>query len=488
MIFFKKHLLLFASVILLTLLLSSCATYHDRILGIQQETIKGNYQKANKLLDGTSLLTNKRNRLLYLLEKGKLFHLMKSYDSSNLYLNEADRLMESANGTVKNIALSTLLNPMMQEYQPEDFEKFMVHYYKSLNYLYLGNTESAIVEARRITLVSNAQEDKYVGKNNRYNSDPFSMSLQGMLYEKTKDYNNAFIAYRNAADVYLNNKNEYYGITIPEQLKLDVLRTASIMGFETEKALYEKKFNLTYNNDITPEGGEAIIFWENGLAPFKEEQSVSFNVLKNNNGTYYFTDAGGLYSFPFDYNTQGYNQQMSSRIGNIRFFSIALPRYVVRRSAFNKATLQTGNTKKQFEKSQDLNVLSVEILKQRFGKELGAALSRMLIKKLAEYALEPSYNNNYSHLSAAERKKEEERRNKQELLALGLKIFNRATEKADTRNWQSLPAHIFYTRIPLQKGQNTINITFIGNGQSTPQSFTINGTGALQFYSVFSIQ
>lgn len=69
---------------------------------------------------------------------------------------------------------------------------------------------------------------------------------------------------------------------------------------------------------------------------------------------------------------------MSSRIGNVQFFSIALPRYVVLPMFFRSAILQSETYNQPFEKSQDLNVLSVAVLKQRFTRELGKALSRML--------------------------------------------------------------------------------------------------------------
>jgi hypothetical protein len=34
-----------------------------------------------------------------------------------------------------------------------------------------------------------------------------------------------------------------------------------------------------------------------------------------------------------------------------------------------------------------------------------------------------------------------------------MNLINTATEKADTRNWQSLPAYIHYVRVPLQKAK-----------------------------------
>src|SRR5690606_33710583 len=156
---------------------------------------------AYDILDNNKLLRLKRNRLLYLLEKGKMAHLLHQYDSSNRYFNEADLFIEDARVSAKDIALGTLLNPMMQTYRGEDFEKFMVHYYKALNYLYLGQMEDALVEARRISLRSYAQSDKTNGNENRYSGDAFSLMLQGIIYEKSGEVNNAFISYRNDADV-----------------------------------------------------------------------------------------------------------------------------------------------------------------------------------------------------------------------------------------------------------------------------------------------
>ena len=142
--------------LLLMLFLFSCAGYNARIARYYEQVTQQRYEKAYDILDNTKLLRLERNRLLYLLEKGKMAHLLHQYDSSNRYFNEADLFIEDARGSAKDIALGTLLNPMMQTYRGEDFEKFMVHYYKALNYLYLGQMEDALVEARRISLRSYA--------------------------------------------------------------------------------------------------------------------------------------------------------------------------------------------------------------------------------------------------------------------------------------------------------------------------------------------
>ena len=85
------------------------------------------------------------------------------------------------------------------------------------------------------------------------------------------------------------------------------------------------------------------------------------------------------------------------------------------------------------------------------------------------------------------KKKEKKERAQREALALGLQIFNFATEKADTRNWQSLPHTIYYTRVPLQKGVNIISLQLNGYSSKSIQ-LTVNGNGSLQFQNICTVK
>ncbi|HYH15899.1 MAG TPA: hypothetical protein VD794_11790, partial [Flavisolibacter sp.] len=159
MVVFSKHISRALAVSSLMLFFFSCGTYNTQVSSYYAQVLSQDYEKANKAIDSNKKLKHGRNRLLYLLEKGKMLHLMKNYAASNQYLNEADLFIEDSRTSVKDVAVGTLLNPMMQTYKGEDFEKFMVHYYKALNYLYLGLADEALVEARRISLQSYNQQD-----------------------------------------------------------------------------------------------------------------------------------------------------------------------------------------------------------------------------------------------------------------------------------------------------------------------------------------
>ena len=178
-----------------------------------------NYEKALHSIEKNKVIKKDRNALLYNMEMGKLYFLKNDAAKSNLYLNRADDIAESQNKSLKDVALGNLLNPMQQAYRGEDFEQFMLHYYKAVNYTALGLTDAAVVEARRITLAANTQNNKFINKEKRYSKDAFALNLQGMIYEMAGDVNNAFIAYRNAADVYLKAGNNYYGVKMPQQCR-----------------------------------------------------------------------------------------------------------------------------------------------------------------------------------------------------------------------------------------------------------------------------
>ncbi|WP_246022654.1 COG3014 family protein [Filimonas effusa] len=432
----------------------SCATYHERVQSYYDGLRANNYQQANRVLVRNKLIQARRNRLLFYLERGSVAHLLHQYDTSNYYFNLADQFME-APGSAWDIAVGTITNPMMQTYRGEDFERFMVHYYKALNYLYLHKPEDAIVEARRITLTNNAQKDKFNDKSSRYSQDAFSLIMQGLLYESQKDINNAFISYRNAADLYLRQPDHsYYGVPIPEQLEFDLLRTAAMMGFTDQVTYYEKQFNLRYKPEPALAGGELIVFVENGLAPYKKEDNYFFTLIKNEAG-FFFTDNNNL-RLPVDFSVGIDATNLS--VKDIGLFRLALPSYVIRPLGNSQFETSVEGNVLNGQKIQDINYVAKNVLSERTLKEMSLALSRLLLKKLAEKQV----------------------KDKNDAAGSVLEIVNFLTEKADTRNWQSLPANIYYLRIPLKTGQQQVKLTSGGNLITT---IDVVGNGGMQFYN-----
>ncbi|WP_010182569.1 COG3014 family protein [Aquimarina agarilytica] len=454
----------FSSVISWTLIFvmflvtSSCATYNSKSIAFQTKLQEGDIDAAIASIEKNKFLLKGRNKLLYLLEKGKLSYLKGDYKTSNLLFNEADDLIESNATSTGNQILGTLLNPEKETYKGEDFEKVAIHYYKALNYAFLNQYDEALVEAKRINLQLLKFNEKYPkGKKNRYKDDAFAHNLQGLLYEASGDINNAFIAYRNAVDLYLQNNGTYMGVSVPDQLKQDVLRTASSMGFTDQVLRYEKKLNTKYK-PLSKNNSEVVVFWENGLVPYKDQTFFTFTVLPGNNVGYVtvVNEELGI-DLPLPINTGGDNK---SDFSDLDVFNVAFPKYVSRNAFYNKASLELSGKSYDMQLVENYEAIAITTLKDRRFREIGKAALRLAAKKVSQYAL----------------------KNQNEDLGALLGIFNAITEGADTRNWQSLPSHIYYSRLPLAKGEN--KVIFKSGNAEINQEIKVESRKGLQFKKV----
>lgn len=462
-----KNIIYCVYTFLILFLFNSCATYNSKAQKFQSAIQRGDFKEASASVESNKFLHKKRNLLLYYLEKGKVAYLNSEYELSNTFFNKADVIIEDNKAHLGRKALGVLLNPEAETYTGEDFEKVAIHYYKALNYIFLNKFDDALVEAKRINIQLQAINDSYpVGKKNRYTSDGFALNLQGFLYEASGDINNAFISYRNAVDLYLENQGSFFGTPLPDQLKQDVLRTAAVLGFTNELERYEKLLNTKYIAPQTTHEGELILFWENGLVPYKDQTFYNFIVLPgSNNGivSIYNEELGLTLPVPIPSGNRNKND-----FSDINVFNVAFPKYVERSPAFSKATINSeAISRTDFQLAQNYDEIAFKTLKDRTLREIGKAAIRLGTKKISESLVK----NQNADIGAA------------------LGLFNALTERADTRNWQSLPNRIYYARIPLKKGENTIHISITSaNNTSKEEVITIQGKKGLQFRNITTLK
>ncbi len=474
--------------ITLSCFLGSCASYNGAMDSYYDDVKAKQYDAAQKKLEKNKLLKQHRNRLMYCMEAGKLYHLKKDYIKSNQYLNEADNIAENLRQSAGNVAAGMLINPMHRSYTGEDFEKHMLHYYKALNYAAMGLYEDAAVEARRINLTTQAQADKFVGKERRYAKDAFALNLQGMLFEMNGEINNAFISYRNAADIYLDAAGPYYGVEIPGQLKQDLLRTARQLGFTSDLEFYKRKFSCDLQSPDYS-SGSLVLFLEEGTAPVKIQKNYWVNKAPGNRFYYYSSD-GDRSFFDFDYGRHGYDE---SHISSLNSIKIAMPAYRLQSSSCRVLQVEVNGASYTPALVQNINVVAMQSLKERFVYELGTALARQLSKKvtakgfgaLATVIAAGTNKHKTDSTKTPEENAASKKEAKEEARMVGKTVtsiaglFNRMTEKADTRNWQSLPAFINYVRIPLAPGENKIRINVAGKFKE----ISVQNTGGMQILS-----
>ena len=94
-----------------------------------------------------------------------------------------------------------LTNDAIRAYSGEEFERVLIHYYRALNYHYLGDHQGALVECRKanLRLSDFAEAAEYELS---YANDAFMQYLTGLLYEAGGEVNDAYISYRDAVKGY----------------------------------------------------------------------------------------------------------------------------------------------------------------------------------------------------------------------------------------------------------------------------------------------
>ncbi|MDF9795953.1 hypothetical protein OKW21_001216 [Catalinimonas alkaloidigena] len=439
-LFFRVRYICWLSIFFLCF---SCASYYQMNYKFNRFFEEGEIEKAEKVLVNSKKAPESKAKLLYYLNRGLVSSLQAEYEESNQFFEEAYKLGEDLRNNYWNTASSLLINPNLTYYTGEDHELLLIHYYKALNFLRMNDTQSALVECRRLNVKLQKLSDKYKanvsGKTGKYTRDAFIHNLMGIIYDADKDYNNAFIAYRNAVDIYQQDYQAMFGIEAPDQLKQDLLRTAYLMGFENELKRYEDLFGMKYQHE-KQEGGELVFFWNNGLGPVKDEWSINFALVRGQGGVVNFTnDALGL-TFPFQLEDE--KEYEKKNLNNVEFIRVAFPKYVERPMVFDHAYLSSGQGKKvMLEQAENINGIAFQTLQQRMLKEFGISLLRVAMKKAAEYSV----------------------RKENEDLGAVISLVNAITEKADTRNWQTIPHSIYYGRARLAEGQQNISLHLHGN-------------------------
>ncbi|MCC7430117.1 hypothetical protein IT568_04660 [bacterium] len=105
---------------------------------------------------------DKKDKVVFCLDLGMLYHLNGDYEKSNEVLTKADYSIEELyTKSISRIGSSFLLNDNVLDYEGEDYENIYLTVFKSLNYLNQKKTEEAFVEIRRINEKLALLEDKY---------------------------------------------------------------------------------------------------------------------------------------------------------------------------------------------------------------------------------------------------------------------------------------------------------------------------------------
>ena len=432
-------------VLAILFLMGGCAAAYSVMMRDSLSRLqRGDYDGALAKLEKPSGSTN---RLLYHLERGLISHYQGEYATSNQEFAAAEQTIDKLyTRSVSRQVASMLTNDAIVAYSGEEFERVLIHYYRALNYNYLGEFEEAMVECRKanLRLEDFAAQAEYELS---YKNDAFVQYMTGLFFEAAGEWNDAYVSYRDAEKGYRAYAADL-GMRMPEVLKGDLIRAASALGFEDDVGRYTHLYPGADADRNVSLAGAIVVFIETGLIAEKRQHTIELPILESDRGVdnrALSRRAAGRYHHP---------RRHYARVDY--WLKVALPEYRERSSPVRAVQVRRGEGGEVFPAvlMEDLDAIAMK----SFSEKEGAILTRTLARALVKYVAT------------------EKAEDKSEFLGFLVNMFGAATEAADTRSWLSLPSKIYMARVtPQLAGTDDLVVELLNGSGKVVESDSLTG-------------
>lgn len=246
--------------ILISLCMTSCTSFLLQSEETKSLLRQGQMNQALKELQEKSK-TEGKDQLMYTLDYAMALQISGDYRNSANTFIKADQLLEQKDyHSVSQIIGSTLGAEEMIQYKGESYEKFLLNSLNAINYLMLGDYDSALVECRRIN--SKIQSFKMEGRE-AYELSPFASYLSAIIWESQKKYDDAYIEYESAYKLDPNIAG----------IASDLIRSAQLAGRDQASEKWKKQFSSDKSaldgSGNGKKNGEVIVFFQKGFGAKK---------------------------------------------------------------------------------------------------------------------------------------------------------------------------------------------------------------------------
>lgn len=169
-----------------------CATYQGKIQEartlIEEGRFKDALPKLKVLADQPS-----NDQLVYILDYATALQVAGEYAESNKYFIMADKFADIQDYTSLSLETgSFLMGEEMVQYKGDDFEVVLINAMTAINFLNLGDLESAMVEVRRLN--EKLRRFRLEAKR-KFTDNALAIYLSAIIYEANKSWDDAAIAY-----------------------------------------------------------------------------------------------------------------------------------------------------------------------------------------------------------------------------------------------------------------------------------------------------
>jgi hypothetical protein len=320
----------------------------------------------------------------------------------------------------------------------------LVPYYRALNYAYLGQREEAVVEARKAEVqlreyaavaaavrVGDAGDADDADAGEALDDNAFLHYLRGMLLEWGGEPNEAFIAYRHAADAYAAGA---LGAGTPPWLGADLRRTGEALGFAAELDEIAQAHPGLLPTETGPSGrGRVVLFLELGYVPRRQSESLDLPIFERDD----HEDVDAWAVTMRSRHLHGWRSD--ERIAY--WLRIAVPELVDVPPRVVGARISSGAV------GGNTRTVLVEDVAGRAHRHYDDAYGGILLKTIAR---------GLTKYLASEKVGDKGR-----VAGLLMNLLGAATEQADTRGWLTLPHGIAMSRLDLPPGVYDLTVDLV---------------------------
>ena len=377
-----------------------------------------------------------KDRVLFYLDLGMLYHFNKQYKLSNQFLTNAEYVIEELfTKSISKAGLSILLNDNAKEYQAEDYEDIYINIFKALNYIHLKMFDDAFVEINRVNHKLNMLEDKHrkidnsynkskdkkiefkTGKNRFYN-DALARYISLLLYRADGKWDNAEIdrkkiyeAFALQSQLYTFSPPKMENILKPTtKVKTTFISFVGRSPVKQSKTLYihtEKNVAIVATSKTKPIGEKDLTYLD----------------------AFFWYGLEDGYHFKFD-----------------------IPQMIKSETNVANIMLVDSFSRTVFEPIEDIGDIALETFKTRLSRIYIKTISRTITKSLLAKKMSDKVEKNYGGVVG-------------KLTSLALSATSDATENADLRVSRYFPQKAFIAEVELEPGIHNLKVQYFNENE-----------------------
>ncbi len=401
---------LFCLLLLCPVLLLGCSSYID-LSNSQTHVMQGNYEKAYQSLQqqGPSLL-KAQGPIIVNYDLGILARLNNTYTESNRLLSESERLIREAyTQSISATIASFIVNDNTKAYQGEEYEDMYLNLFKALNYIALGELESALVELNRSMEKQTLLKQKY----QHYSKQAADYAeQQGFGGVDTQAFASSF-----STSALTNYLAFLVAQSLGEESTAHFAKEQVTHAFASQPQLYRFPIPSSLDN-AQPQTGKARLHLVafSGQAPQKQERWEYVYLSSTNRAKIAYPVLVGRYS----------------TVSSVRIKAI-------------------GQAEAELQKIESISDVAIDTFRSKSELTKTKAVLRAMAKAVG-IAIYDSVAQQDKQVTAAE-----------ELLGLLFRVAQDVSERADVRSTHFLPSEAWVGSIDLPPGVYDLEISFLNN-------------------------